>query len=152
MTKDEGENNVIWRRALEQNPQHRNQDRLGGSYVCLLSGTYIVNKLQNFFSWLNKVYILDYPCFLIIHALTLPTIRPTLDNREYTEVTLDSRSFSIGTSTVYNKPRHLYVHKKIEVMNDIYLIILNQISFNLFHIKGKGKVIPLQARCGPEGW
>ena len=75
---------------------------------------------------------LNYPC---THP---PHIRPTLDNRKYTEVTLDSRSFSISTSTVYNMPRHRYVHKKIEVMNAIYLIILNQISFKLFHIKGKG--------------
>ena len=125
---------MTWHRALEQNPQHRNRDLLCGSYVCMLSGTYIVHKLQKFFSWLNKVYVLDYPCFLIIRALTLPTIRPTLDNRECNGVTLDSRSFSISTSTICNKPRHFYVHKKIVVMNDIYFITLNQISSKLFHI------------------
>ena len=34
-----------------------------------------------FCSWLNKVYVLDYPCLLII--LTTPPCTITSDNREY---------------------------------------------------------------------
>jgi len=42
---------------------------------------HIINNSFNFFSWLNKAYVLDYPCLSIIRAPSSTHNIP--DNRKY---------------------------------------------------------------------